>query len=262
MYSKENDPDFYYGTAIELDLKELRTNIEEYNGKRVAFEATVTQYHDWNVYVEDYDEVNDMYYGISVFYGYDATYHDILKMYCRVRIVGKVSYYEAGGTYQISDVKYDKMSPDNPDWTRLLETGKTPSYKETTYETLTSKKTIEFSGDAQAKEFDYAFLALNTTVQMKNLEVVSVYTTKNGDNAGAISITCRTPNGETITVRTTILKDSTTSPVVPAEHKNANNVVLQSFFTGKTLDVKGIVDYFDGEYQIKVFSIKNFTFHS
>ena len=43
IYSGQKDPDFYYGEAVELTLKELRTNIELYNGVKVAFNAIVTK---------------------------------------------------------------------------------------------------------------------------------------------------------------------------------------------------------------------------
>ena len=37
VYSNEEDPKYYYGDAIETDIKYLRTHIDEVNGKRVAF---------------------------------------------------------------------------------------------------------------------------------------------------------------------------------------------------------------------------------
>ena len=39
VWSKEPDPDFYYGDAIPLTLKELRCNIADYNGMKVSFGA-------------------------------------------------------------------------------------------------------------------------------------------------------------------------------------------------------------------------------
>ena len=41
VYSGERDPDFYYGDAVELTLKEPRSNPEAYNGKKVAFEGVL-----------------------------------------------------------------------------------------------------------------------------------------------------------------------------------------------------------------------------
>ena len=39
VYSTEKDPDFHYGAADEMTLKQLRTNITSYEQKKVAFEG-------------------------------------------------------------------------------------------------------------------------------------------------------------------------------------------------------------------------------
>jgi len=39
------------------------------------------------------------------------------------------------------------------------------------------------------------------------------------------------------------------------------NLITEAAYAGKVVDVKGIVDYFDGAYQIKVFSANNITIH-
>ena len=41
VHSGQKDPSFYYGEAVELDLKELRTNVADYNGMKVAFNGIV-----------------------------------------------------------------------------------------------------------------------------------------------------------------------------------------------------------------------------
>ena len=46
VYSGQKDPDFYYGDAVELTLKELRSNIDAYNGMKVAFEGVITLNHE------------------------------------------------------------------------------------------------------------------------------------------------------------------------------------------------------------------------
>ena len=73
IYSGQKDPDFYYGEAVELTLKELRTNIDQYNGIKVAFNAIVTKDHSNSVYVEAYDEETGVYYGISIYYGFNLS---------------------------------------------------------------------------------------------------------------------------------------------------------------------------------------------
>ncbi len=257
VHSSEKDPDFYYGSAIELDLKELRTNIEEYNTKRVAFEATVIVYNDWNVWVEDYDEETGLYYGITVFYGYNATFNDILKPGNRARIVGKVSYYEAGGTYQISDLKYDIMDPDNPEYTTKISSGNDAAYTEKTITEFNANVTIEKevmdfqTGDMilVPTTYQYCDVAISTSISMKNLTVVDAYTTSNGgNNDGAMTLTCEL-DGKIITVRTTKL------------YYADGTMVKQDAFIGKTIDVRGVIDVYDGEYQIKVFYLGAITIH-
>lgn len=263
VYSEENDPDFYYDQTLEVTLKELRTNIEKYNGMRIAFQANVVQYENWSVYLEDYDEETQMYYGITAFYGYNSTFHSILKAGNRVRVVGNITYYEAGGTYQISSLKYDKMDLTSTENTVIVEQGgHKGAYPETTAATFFGEKTVQVNdgGESVPMTYQYGELAIHTSIKMNNLKVVSTYTTNNGgDNDGALSLTCEV-DGQRITVRTAVLKD--TLGTVPAEYKDQNNVVLASYFKDKTIDVKGVVDYYDGAYQIRAFTVSAFTFHS
>ena len=95
----------------------------------------------------------------------------------------------------------------------------------------------------------YAQLAMNTSLTMKNLYVKSAYTTNNGgDNDGAMSLTCEV-DGKEITVRTVVLKDAN------------NNLITEDMLIGKTIDVTGIIDYRTSPYQIKVFNWKNISIH-
>lgn len=257
VYDKKKDPNFFYGSAYEITLKELRTNIARYNGKRVAFEATVTVYDNWSIYLEDYDEEDGQYYGITAFYGYNGAYHEIVSPGSRVRMVGNVTYYEAGGTYQISNLKYDMMDPTNAE--NIQNLGKASAiYLETQAQTFVGNKTVSVNvyddegalTGTQEKSFAYAELAYGTTISMKGLQVVGAYTTHNGgDNDGAITLTC-TLEGETITVRTAVLYEA-----------DGKTKVTQDKYLNKTIDVKGVVDSYDGEYQIKVFLRQNITIH-
>ncbi len=264
LYSNKKDPDFYVGQAIPLTLKELRTNIEEYVDKRVAFEANIVAYNNWNIYVEEYDEETAMYYGISAFYGYDGSYHKPLTPGNRVRIVGNVSYYETGGTYQISDLKYDRRDLDNPDNFKVLETGgHEGAFTEVTFKKFSSTVSIEKEVvDPDTEEvttvketFYYANLAMGSSVSMKDLTVVSTYTTSKGESEGAISLTCKDSSGNEITIRTSVLKDA------------QGNLVTADTFEGKKIDVKGVVGYYKNDssydqgfpYQIQVFSLDQIT---
>ena len=116
VHSGQKDPNFYYGEAVELDLKELRTNVEKYNGQKVAFNGIVTMNANETAYVEVYDSETDMYYGMTVYYGYGLNGDgvQILNVGNEVRIVGTVQYYETGGTWQVSGLTYRSMKPPLP----------------------------------------------------------------------------------------------------------------------------------------------------
>jgi hypothetical protein len=38
-------------------------------------------------------------------------------------------------------------------------------------------------------------------------------------------------------------------------------MITADAYAGKTIDVRGIVDFFDGSYQLKVFTAKGITIH-
>ena len=85
---------------------------------------------------------------------------------------------------------------------------------------------------------------------MKNLKVVKTYTTTNEDSSskGAMTLTCEV-DGVTVDIRTVVFYDA------------QGNLITADKYAGKTIDVKGIVDYFDGGYQIKVLTPDHITIH-
>jgi len=248
VHSGQKDPDFYYGDAVELTLKELRTNIEAYNGIKVAFNGVITMNSGQSVYVESFDEETGLYYGMSVYYGHGLSGAglNILSVGNEARIVGTVQYYEAGGTWQVSGLTYRMMKPKDPGNIQKLSDGHTPAWVLTTPETFLSQISIPV-GDAE-QTFDYALLALGTSIEMHDLTVKDVYTTMDEESSsfGAMTLTCDA-GGQTILVRTVPLYDG-------------NTTVKEDRFLGKTIDVKGIVDYFEGQYQVKVFTLNSITF--
>lgn len=250
IYSGEKDPDFYYGEAVELTLKELRTNIEAYNGITVAFSGIITMNNNNSVYIEAYDAETDMYYGMSVYYGYGLTGAglDVLTVGNEARIVGSVQYYEAGGTYQVSDLTYRLMQPDDPGNIQKLSDGHSGAYRLTSADEFVNGK-VDIELEDGTKTFDYAALAMSTSIEMKNLKVVDVYTTTAEDSSskGAMTLSCEAEDGTVISVRTVVLVDEN------------GNLVTEDAYMGKVIDVKGIVDFFDSSYQIKVFTKDDIT---
>ena len=254
VHSSENDPDFFYGEAIELTLSELRANIESYERQKVAFNGVVTEKYNNGVYVETFDEDAGMYVGMYVYYGFNLSGAGIkiLSVGNEVRIVGTVSYYETGESWQVSGLSYRARVPDDPDNIQKLSEGNEVAYPLTTAEQFTSKVQREVieDGEEVIKEFSYAELCLGTSISMNGLKVVGAYTTDDEESSsnGAITLTCKIGD-ITIDVRTVVLRDAD------------DNIVTEDFFLGKTIDVKGIIDEFKGGSQIKVFSLEDIVIH-
>jgi len=249
VYSGQKDPDFYYGDAVELTLKELRCNVEKYNGIKVAFEGVITMNDDGSIYVEDYDPESGLYYGIGVFYGYNLPGKalEILSVGNRSRIVGTVQYYEAGGVFQVAGLTYKQMKPKDPGNVQKISDGHSAAYKLTDARTFHDGK-VSVVDDEGKKEFDYAYLALSTTVEMHDLKVREIHTEDNpaSSSFGAMTMICEA-DGIDIRVRTAVLIDSN------------RNLITADAYLGKVIDVRGVVSIHDGVYQIRVLSAKDIT---
>ncbi|MBR2721916.1 MAG: thermonuclease family protein [Clostridia bacterium] len=262
VHSGVKDPDFYYGEAIELTLNALRCNIADYVGKTVAFEAIVVKNSGQDgVYVEAYDPETDMYNGIYLYYAANATpaVRELLKIGTRLRVAGKIS--EFNGSYQISDVSYSHYHPSAKDLQKLDDEHHEASYTLTDPKTFKTGKVDILTEDAKVT-YDYAALALHSSISFENLKVVRMSTTTNptSSSKGAITLYCQAPDGTEITVRTAVLYDE------------SGNLITQSYFEGKMINVKGIVDYYDPSngdaedvesngfyYQVKLLSLSDVT---
>lgn len=249
VFSGQKDPDYYYGEAVELTLKELRSNIESYSGMKVAFNGIVTMNDNNSIYVEDYDAETDMYYGMSVYYGFNLNGQglEIIRVGNEVRIVGSVQFYEGGGTWQVSDLNYRQMKPKDPGNIQKLSEGHEPAYRLTDAATFVDGQ-VTIESEEGSVTLPYAQMAMSTSIEMKGLKVVDIYTTKNEESAskGAMTLTCKV-DGKTVSVRTTVLLDEN------------GKLITEKAYAGKTIDVRGIIDYYDGTYQIKVFSADKIT---
>lgn len=244
IYSGQKDPDFYYGDAVELTLKELRCGIEGYNGKKVAFEGVITINSGNGVFIEDYDAETDRYYGISAYYGYGLSGAglDILSVGNRARIVGTVQYYEAGGCYQVSGLSYRQMKPDDPNNLQKLSEGNAAGYVSISADDFASAM-VSIETEAGAAEYKLSDIAMNTTVEMDGLTVQSVYVAENG----CATLTCAADDAE-VTVRLEPLK-------VNGEAFDPNTL------SGKTIDVRAAVDMYDNAPQLHVFTAEGISIH-
>ena len=165
-----------------------------------------------------------------------------------VRIVGTVQYYELGGTYQISDVSYRAMKPDDPSNLQKISEGHSAAYRLTDAATFAGD--VTFSTEEGDMTLPYAQLALGSTLAMQGLTVMDAYTTDNEDSSskGAMTLTCEA-DGVQVSVRTVVLRDG------------EGNVITADAYLGKTIDVMGVVDFYGGAYQIKVFSADKIIVH-
>jgi len=223
-----------------MTLRELRTNVEAYNGMKVAFNGVVTMNRDQSVYVENLDPETGLYYSMSVYYGYGMSGAglDILAVGNEVRIVGTLQYYEAGGTWQVSGLTYRMMKPNDPGNIQKISEGHSAAYAPVDAQTFNGQVTVETAEGSKA--FPWAQLAVGTSVSMTGLTVTEAVTTLVEDSTsyGAITMTC-TSGSETVTIRT--------------EPFYENGVLIpQERYVGKTIAVKGVVDFYDGAYQIRV----------
>lgn len=256
------DPDFYYGSAKPITLKELKANIKDYVGTSVAFEAVVVKNVDKTAYVEEYDEETGTYFGMQIYYGFNLGYfgEQILQEGNRVLVVGSVQYYEAGGTYQISDIYYYPTVPDHED--NIQKIGE--DFHEASYQVVEAKTLLsgtvsvnitsvdeEGNETTETKSLDYGFVAMHSSKALENLTIIETYTTDKIDSSsrGAISITCRAEDGTEIVLRTVVMLKEDGSLVTEDE-----------FPIGSVINAKGIVDSYNGVYQLKIFSPNDITF--
>lgn len=258
VHSGVKDPDFCYAEAVSIDLRELRCNVADYEGQKVAFEGVVIKNEDNAIYVESYDDETDMYYGMYVYYGFSLSGDglEIISVGNSVRIVGTVQYYETGDSYQVSGLQYRIMKPDDPNNVQKLDDEHhDPAYPLITPDTFKNGKvTVEVN--EENVEYRFADLAVYSSIAMNGLTVKKVYTTntQGSSDIGAMTLTCEV-NGIEISVRTVVLRDEN------------GELITEDAFIGKTIDVKGAIDYYKTDwtasfpYQIKLFSMDDVVIH-
>ncbi|MBO7250425.1 MAG: thermonuclease family protein [Clostridia bacterium] len=252
VYSVDQDPNFHYGAAEEMTLKELRTNITSYEGTKVAFEGVISAIYDGSFYVEEYDEETGMCYGVSAYYqtgGLPGKATEFIQLGNRVRVVGSVTYFEAGDIWQVSGLTYSLMKPDDPSNFTLISSGHEPAYTLTSPTDFLNKKitmvvNVTEDGEEIEKEktFDYAELALDTSISMNDLVVTS---TKANDK-GEVTLTCSS-GGVTIKVFLGLLYDAD------------GNRITKDTYANKIINVRGLVDKYYENYQIRVLSVEDIT---
>ena len=248
LWSDDPDPDYSYGSAAEVTIKELRLHPEQYEGQKVAFEGVIIGSGSNSVYVESYDAETDRTYGMYIYYGrgFSGAGLDILHKGNEARIVGTMQYYEAGGIYEITSLTYWAMDPTHPDNLQLRSTGNAPASPLTTAADFNGQVTLET--EEGPLTFDYAALALDTSIAMEGLTVKSAFMNENKGSSsyGALTLSCES-GGAQVTVYTAALYDE------------SRTLLTGDAFLSKTISVRGIVDVHNGNYQIKVSSLDGIT---
>ena len=252
VHSTEKDPDFHYGAAQEMTLKELRANITSYEGTKVAFEGVIAAIYDGSFYVEEYDEETGMSYGVSAYYqtgGLPGKALEFIQLGNRVRVVGSVTYFEAGDIWQVSGLTYSLMSPDDPSNFQLISSDHEPRYPLTSPADFFDKKismvvNVTEDGEETEKEktFTYAELALDTSISMNDLLVTSTKINKNNE----VTLTC-VSSGYQVKVFLGLLYDADGNRITENTYKNC------------IINVKGLVDKYYEDYQIRVLSASDIT---
>lgn len=244
MFSGEKDPEFPYGEATSVTLRELRTNVEQYNGAKIAVEGLITYNSNYTAFIQSYDAETDMWYGMQIFYGYNSQLIPVLEQGAQVRVVGVLT--EFYGTYQISSLSYNRMKPEDPANTSQISKGNEIPFPETAPEVFVGDKVVQVGEEEVTKS--YQELAVSTSISMKNLRVKRIYTTTNpeSDDCGAMTLTCEA-DGVTISVRTEVLKDED------------GKIITSDAYEGKVINVEGVVDHYEGNYQIRVYTPQDIT---
>ena len=197
-------------------------NVSILKDTKIAINGIISFISGNTAYIQAYDEDIDAIYGLPVYMGF--TTYDPIKVGNELRIVGNLEYYEAGDTYQLSNLTYMAMKPKHPDNMKVI------SEDNDIIVTPVTKQLI----DARA---DYL---VSTLVSASDLTVTKVYTTTKGESAGAMTLTCQDGDGNEFKVRTGVL------------YNENKELVTEDDFINKTINVTGIFDKYEGEYQIRL----------
>ena len=251
LYSNEKAPYYYYGDVQSTSIKEIRLNAKDYEAVKISVEGLITVYDAAShmAYAEQYDPEENRYFGINIFLGY-STFTPI-KVGNQLRISGNLAYYapgaddtsdiESDGTWQITGLFYNPYNPSAPESMEILSKGNE------VVPTPVSADQLSATPDEQYDNMAKGDLIESTYVSMNNLTVTKVYTTESSKvtSNGALTLTCKTSDNKTVTVRTSVLK------------KGDGSLLTEADVLNKTISVQGIVAKFNGKYQIKVFTMND-----
>ena len=227
LYSGKKDPLFYYGESVDLSIKSLVLNKESYSGIKVRFEGVVTKKSGEGIYVQSFDEDTQQYYGVYVYGGYASLAPKFLVVGYKLRIAGTADNNENFG-FQVSGLSFSMINPSDDD-VKIIEKDVKIEPTVIDADKLNNDPTLE-----------------NTLVKIENITVKSVYTTTNDTSSskGAMTLTCSDENQKTVTVRTVVLTSN-------------GETVTEEYFKNKKMNVTGIIEYYEGSAQLKLFTLSD-----
>ena len=240
VYSTEKDPNFYYGKAQVITIKDLRNDPEKYKNKKVCVNGVITIYDTVNhmAYAQSYDVDTDKWYGIDVYLGFNS--YEIIKPGNYLRLVGTLGYYENGNSWQLTGLSYHRMNPDYEGSMKLLEKNVEYAPIDVTADDITGNT-------ANNNWLEKGDLLQSVYAKFSGLTVQSVYTTSSTDSTsnGAMTLTCVDENGKQVTVRTSVLK------------KEDGTLLAKADVINKTISAVGIITSYNGEIQLHVFKLSD-----
>lgn len=226
VFGDDIDENYFYGDAVETTIRYIIENKASMINEttKVKFDCTVVKVDGLYVYAQDYDAETDTYYSILLYKGYSLTTTK-LEPGNRVSICGNVMEYD--GQVQVTNMKDIKFvtSLDN---IQLLEKNYPIDCLNVTVDEINAKDPV------LSRRF----------VRLENIVVTKLWTTQQGDSMGAVTIT-GTVNGQEVTVRTSVLYDEN------------YNLITEDYYRNHTITVEGIIEEYQGSYQIKVCSIND-----
>lgn len=243
VYSGQPDPDFYYGDAIELTIRELRLYPERYEGKKVAFTGVITLIHNNAAYLESFDPETGLYFGISAYFGFNMSAGGMAVFHAgnEARIVGTLQYYETGQTWQIAGMTYRMMKPDDPGNIRKLSEGHEPAWTVTDPESFFEDVAVQTDDGSETRPF--AAFALDTSVSMTvNAEAV------NSGIPGLFCLECADCGPDSVLVYTPFDTDAAGEPLTAESLDH------------RILTVRGLVQQINGSYCIRVYTRDGIAF--
>ncbi|MDE5855483.1 MAG: thermonuclease family protein [Anaeroplasmataceae bacterium] len=227
IFGNDKDENFYYGNAKPVTIKYIYENQVEMIKEvtKVSFDCTITREDGMYVYAQDFDAETNKVYSILLYKGYNLNTRK-LAVGNRVKIIGNVQEY--GGFVQVSGMQdIAVVSEDN---IKIIQRN---------YEIITTTITPD---ELNAADDSMERLL----VKLENVKVTEMYTTKQGDSAGAITIT-GTVGDKTVKIRTAVLRTEN------------YEIIDESYFEGKTITVIGLLETYNNEKQVKLVSINDVT---